>query len=129
MRTGRLSLSAAARASGTTPRTVRRYAAPALVQTGRRTSAAPTDRLYRRMAVLSADGGRQDVDVRSSAQASRVAAHWNAVDRYLRTGDTTALKPFRNCKVGGQQLATDPDALEAFARHGELAIESIYAYR
>lgn len=81
------------------------------------------------MAVLAADGGRHDVDVRSSAQASRVAAHWNAVDRYLRTGDTTGLKPFRNRKVGGQLLATDPAALEAFARRGELAIESIYAYR
>ncbi len=129
MRISRLSLSAAARASGTTPRTVRRYAAGALVQTGRRTTAAPTDRLYRRMAVLGADGARHDVDVRSSAQASRVAAHWNAVDRYLCTGDTTALNPFRNHKVGGQQLATDPTALEAFARRGELAIESIYAYR
>ena len=129
MRIGRLSLSAAARASGTTARTVRRYAAPSLVQTGRRTTAVPTDRLYRRMALLAADGGRRDVDVRSSAQASRVAAHWNAVDRYLRTGDTSVLKPFRNRTVGGQQLATDPAALEAFARRGELAIESIYASR
>jgi len=129
MRTSRLSLSAAARASGTTPRTVRRYATPALVQTGRRTTAAPTDRLYRRMAVLAADGGRHDINVRSSSQASRVATHWNAVDRYLRTGDTTALKPFRHRTGGGQQLATDPAALEAFARRGELAIESIYAYR
>lgn len=129
MRTSRLSLSAAARASGTTPRTVRRYAAPALVQSGRRATASPTDRLYRRMAVLSTNGGRQDVDVRSSAQASRVAAHWNAIDRYLRTGDTTVLQPFRHRTVGGQQLVTDPAVIEAYARRGELAIENIYAYR
>ncbi len=128
MRTQHLTLTAAARAAGTTPRTVRRYAAPALVQHGRRLTVTPADRIYRRMVVLT-DEGRAEVDVRSSAQASRVASHWNAVDRYLRTGDTSALTPFRNRRVGGQLLATDPPALETYARRGELTTESIYASR
>jgi len=128
MRTSRLSLSAAARASGTTPRTVRRYAAPALVQTGRRTTAAPTDRLYRRMTVLSTDG-RIEVDVRSSAQASRIAAHYNAIDFYLRTGDTRPLRRFTSVTVGGRRLETDLDQVERWARAGELSIDDIYPTR
>lgn len=128
MRTSRLSLSAAARASGTTPRTVRRYASPALVQTGRRTAAAPTDRLYRRMTVLSTDG-RMEVDVRSSAQASRIAAHYNAIDFYLRTGDTRPLKRFASVTVGGRRLETNLDQVERWARAGELSIDDIYPTR
>jgi hypothetical protein len=128
MRTENLSLTAAARAAGTTPTTVRRYAAPALTQHGRRTVATSTDRIYRRMVVLTPDGPRE-VDVRSSAQASRVAAHWNALDTYLRTGDTAGLRKFANKRIGGLALATAPEQIEAYARRGELAIDDIYPHR
>ncbi|MCW2689592.1 MAG: hypothetical protein JWR37_4482 [Mycobacterium sp.] len=128
MRTQGLSLSAAAREAGTRPATVRRYAAPALVQQGRRHQVTPSDRLYRRMRVLTPDG-RRDVDVRSSRQASRVAAHYNAIQHYLRTGDDTALRKFRNVCVGGQPLATDLQAIERHASAGELAIDDIYPHR
>jgi len=122
------SLTAAARDAGTTPATVRRYASPALVRDGRRWSATRTDRIYRRMTVLSTDG-RVDVDVRSSAQASRVAAHYNAIDFYLRTGDARPLKRFATVSVGGRRLQTDLDQVERWARAGELSIDDIYPTR
>jgi hypothetical protein len=128
MRTENLSLTAAARAAGTTAATVRRYAAPGLTQHGRRTVATSTDRMYRRMVVLTPDG-RREVDVRSSAQASRVAAHWNAMDTYLRTGDSKALHRFANRRIGGLALASIPEQVEAYARTGELAIDDIYPQR
>jgi hypothetical protein len=128
MRSEHLSLTAAARAAGTTRATVRRYAAPALTQQGRRTVAKPTDRIYRRMRVLTTDGV-QEVDVRSSRQASRVGAHWNAVDAYLRTGNARALQKFASVRIGGMALATDPEQIETYARRGELAIDDIYPQR
>lgn len=128
MRTDRLPLRAAAKAAGTTPETVRRYAGAALVRQGRRYTVTPTDRLYRRMNLLTADG-RVEVEVRSSTQARRVAAHWNAADVFARTGDTRVLAPFRGVRVGGQLLSTDPDDLERHARHGELSIDEIYPHR
>ena len=128
MRSESLSLSAAARASGTTAATVRRYAAGGLTQHGRRTVATTSDRIYRRMVVLTPDGPRE-VDVRSSAQASRVGAHWNAVDAYLRTGNARALRKFASIRIGGLALATDPEQIETYARRGELAIDDIYPHR
>src|SRR4051812_643846 len=65
MRTEQMSLTTAAAAAGTTPRTVLRYADPALTRTGRRYQATAGDRLYRRMAVVGPEG-RIDVDVRGS---------------------------------------------------------------
>jgi hypothetical protein len=128
MRIDNLSLTAAARASGTTAATVRRYAAPGLTRHGRRTVATTSDRMYRRMVVLTPNG-RREVDVRSSAQASRVAAHWNAMDTYLRTGDAKALHKFANKRIGGLALASEPEQVEAHARTGELAIDDIYPHR
>src|SRR4051812_6019391 len=55
-------LTAAAQATGTSPRTVKRYAGPALSKEGTRYRVAPTDRLYRRMTVLG-PAGPVDVDV------------------------------------------------------------------
>jgi hypothetical protein len=69
------------------------------------------------MVVLTPDG-RREVDVRSSAQASRVAAHWNALDTYLRTGDSAALRRFANKRIGGLALA--------FQNHGS-AVPSLLA--
>jgi len=90
--------------------------------------ATTTDRMYRRMVVLTPEGPKE-VDVRSSAQASRVGAHWNAVDAYLRTGDKKGLRKFANIRIGGVGLATEPETLEAYARRGELAIDDIYPQR
>jgi hypothetical protein len=128
MRTDGLSLSAASRAAGTTPGTVRRYAGQALISDGHHARVTASDRLYRRMSILSSDG-RVEVDVRSSAQASRVAAHYNAIDFYLRTGNAQPLKRFARISVGGRRLATDLEQVERWARAGELSIDDIYPAR
>jgi hypothetical protein len=86
------------------------------------------NRIYGRTRVLTTDGVKE-VDVRSSAQASRVGAHWNAVDTYLRTGHTAGLHKFTTMRIGGVALATDPEQIETYARRGELAIDDIYAQR
>jgi hypothetical protein len=126
MRQRNLSLTRAAAEAGTTVRTVKRHAHGALDQRGRRIVAKPTDRLARPMSVFTPEGPRTVV-IRSSRKASDVAAHWAAIQRYLATGDTTALARFDSKTAGGVRLGTDPDAIEAWARIGELAIDDIYA--
>jgi hypothetical protein len=128
MRTDHLSLPAAARAAGTTPATVRRFAQPALTTAAGRTVATPADRLYRRMSVLTPEG-RQDIDVRGSRAAAKVSAHWNAAEHYLATGDTSRLDKFAGVRVGGAELATRPSDVERHWTRGELDIDDIYPYR
>jgi hypothetical protein len=126
MRHRNLSLTRAAAEVGTTVRTVRRHADAALERRGRRLVAKSSDRLARPMSVFTPDGP-QTVIVRSSAKASVVAGHWAAIQKYLASGDTTALAKFTKQTVGGVRLGTDPNAIEAWARIGELAIDDIYA--
>lgn len=125
MRQEGLSLKDAARLAGTTPRTVHRYAEPALTKTGNRYKASLGDRLYRRMAVMTATG-RVDVDVRGSRSASLVGSHHNAIQRYLAIGDEWLLAPYRGKRVGGQELLADPARLEQIAAQRELDIDDIY---
>ena len=48
-----------------------------------------SDRLLRVMVVLT-HGGKQEIAVRDSRQASLIGEHWNAVERYLSTGEASA---------------------------------------
>lgn len=126
MRTQKLSLTSAARAAGTTRATALRYADDALERDAAgRFRARKADRLFRRMQIL-AEGGRTEVDVRGSHAASIIARHWNAVKRFLVTGDVAVLRPFIGKRVGGRVLMTDPDTIEEEARRGEVAFEDIY---
>ncbi len=127
MRTDRVSRAEAAHRSGTTPRSVARYVGSAL-QRGKdgRYRALPTDRIARPVQVLTRDG-RKNLVLRGSRVASTVARHWNAVHRFLGTGDTEALAPFHGKRVAGHTLETDPDAIEREARRGELEFEDLYA--
>src|SRR5437762_7153010 len=95
MRNERLSRSAAARAVGTTPRTMERYVGPALTRDeAGRYRARPTDRLARPVRVLTTEGPK-DLILRGSRVASVVGRHWNAVHRFLGSGDVSALNAFR----------------------------------
>lgn len=125
MRSSGLTLTEAAKLAGTTPATVRRYAGSALTQTGNRYRASSGDRLYRRMAAFGYQG-RTEVDVRSSRAGSLIGAHFNAVSRYLATGDAGVLAPFRGRSVGGVELLTDPARIEQLAARRELDIDDIY---
>jgi hypothetical protein len=126
MRSRGLSLRAAADFVGTTPDSVRRYADNALVKENGRYYATVSDRTYQRMSVLSVDGVA-DIDTRGSRVRSLVGRHWNAIRRFGATGDVSLLKPFTGRRVGGVELASDPDLIEEYIRQGEIDLDDIYA--
>jgi hypothetical protein len=84
-----------------------------------------SDRLTRPVHVLTTEGVKP-LTLRGSRVATLVAKHWNAVHRFLSTGDTAALAPFHHTRVAGHVLETNPDAIERQARHGELEFEDLY---
>ena len=91
-----LSLSAAARESGTTLRTIRRHAPSVLETRSGRLDVQASDRLPRPMRMLTPTG-EVIVNTRSSRTASRISRHNNAVrELYTSAGDTSALKPFND---------------------------------
>jgi hypothetical protein len=125
MRQSGVSLKEASARTGTSPESVRRYAGDALEMHGTRYRATPADRSYQRMSVLSTDG-IADIDTRGSRVRSVAARHWNAISRFAATGDASVLAPFRGKRVGGVELATDPDQIEEYLRRGEIDIDDIY---
>lgn len=88
--------------------------------------------------VLTRDGV-QTVTGLTTNDRAEVARHWNAVRRYLETGDETGLSPFDdqlvgaielphepNVVLGGYRLETDPSVIEWHAVRGDVRFESIY---
>jgi len=126
MRRDGLSLGAAAERAGTTPAAVLRHTGPALELERGRYRARPADRLLRVMRVLGPGGVEHEVEVRGSRAASLVGEHWAAIGVYLQTGDDSRLQALEGKRVAGIWLETDPDAIEEWARRGELEIEDIY---
>lgn len=124
---GGLSLSAAAREAGTTVRAVRRWAAPAVKRLPNgRYRVTRSDRLYRRLRVISSEGPVW-VDSWSSREAQLASAHANAVRAYGVRTDADSLAPFRGRTVGGVELETDVLALGALASAGELDAFDLYS--
>ncbi len=128
MRSEGLSLPHAAKEAGTTPAVVRKYVSSALRTSRGRVTAKPSDRLYRRMTVITPEGPTL-VEVRGSRSASLIGKHANAVRKFVETGDVRDLRKFRGETVGGHTLATDPDTLQQLARRGEVDLEDIYDLR
>jgi len=122
MRRDGVTLKQASERVGIPPGVVRFWARDALQ--GDRTTTG--DRLLRMMWIVT-DGQVVKVGVRGSHQAGAVSAHWQAVTRFLETGDQNALAPFRDKSVAGHRLETDPDVLERLALSGPLQFEDIYA--
>lgn len=75
--------------------------------------------LGRAIYVLGFDG-YVPVTVRSSKEAKLASRHLNAVSRFLRTGDTEALKPFVRKRIARVELLTDPGRLRELANAGLL---------
>jgi hypothetical protein len=77
------------------------------------------------------DEGLVALPIRSSASASRIGEYWNAVDRYLRTGQTEDLEPFAKklVRVRGvpHKFVTDPMLLDRLANAGEVRFDDLYA--
>jgi hypothetical protein len=125
------SLSSAARAVGTTPDAVRRYAGSALSRgTNGRYEAKASDRLYRKMKFLDANGIRA-VEPANSREASKLGRYWDTLDYYLRTGDDRRLRRFRRQLLRTRDktrlpFLTDLDTINYLARAGELSFEDLY---
>jgi hypothetical protein len=72
------------------------------------------------------------IGVRDYRQAVLLADYWNAVQKYLETGDASALERFRGKHitdaVGAEiLLITDLDELNRLGNAGSLSFESLYA--
>jgi hypothetical protein len=121
------SRTAAERAEHTTHNTVDRWVGADLTRgPSGRVVATPSDRHSRGMDVLTIDG-LQNLDVRSSRQRTLVSRHWNAIRLYRDYGELQPLRDLVGSSVAGHLLECDYDAIDEWARLGELEIEDIYA--
>jgi hypothetical protein len=131
MRNGRVSLADAARKAGTSRENVFQYAGAAITRDPQgRYVATPTDRLYRRMAMIT-KGRVIFVDVSDSTTASWISRHHNAVKRYLYRADDRGLGTFKGKGVRDTRgqihpFETDLDTLDRLANIGEIEFDSIY---
>ncbi len=71
-------------------------------------------------------GGMITLSGLGDAEATEVGRHWNAVRRYLETGEDTALAEFQRSFIRGRELAASAALVEWFAVRGEVSFESIY---
>ena len=132
MKSNHSSASAGARAAGLPPRVFIREARSALrkLKNGRYVP-RPNDHLFRPVIAVSKDKGPIEVGTNDSREASIAGKHSSAVERYLETGDDSALRRLpRNYILDAQanriELLTDLDELDRLGSAGELSFESLY---
>ncbi len=131
MRSEKLSLTKASREFGLSPRAVLARAGSALRKTkSGRYVARPSDKLLR-VLVIPSPQGLQEIAVRGSDVASKIAEYSDAVQTYLRTGDSSKLKKFRRLKLLDEKgkrikLVTDLTKLQELGSAGVLSFESLY---
>jgi len=131
MREKHLSASAAARAA--------RISRSVLIRRGRsglkklkngRYFAKPNDHLFRPIVVVSNEG-QMEVATNDFREASIAGKHSAAVQRYLETGDDSALRRLPRKYITDAQgqrveLLTDLDKLDRLGSASELSFESLY---
>jgi len=126
-----VSLSKASREFGIARNIVLKLGRSALRKRNGRYVATKTDRLLRVLTILGIKG-KKEIATRDSRQASLIGSYWAAVQRYLQTGDDSALLKFKKTRVldaSGKRhrLLTDLKALIRQASAGVLSFESMYA--
>jgi hypothetical protein len=132
MRNDKVSLTQAARDAGTSPRTVTKWAKSALrKQKSGKYAAKASDKLLRIVMIPTPEGMRE-IAVRESKQVSLLAEYWNALHRYLQTGDALQLKTFQDKQIKDANgvdvpLPTDLTVLNRLGSAGVLSFESLYA--
>jgi hypothetical protein len=133
MRSDNVSASSAAHATGISPSVLKRRGRSALqkLQNGRY-AANHHDDLVRVVIVVSESKGPMEVATSDSREASKAGKHSAAVQRYLETGDDSALRRFQGQHIIDAQgnrvaLLTNPDELDRLGSAGELSFESLYA--
>jgi hypothetical protein len=135
MRADRVSLQEASREFGLDPRVVARLGKSALrKRKNGQYVAKPTDKLLKSFVVPAADekGGKREIAIRDSQQASILGKHWAGVQRYLQTGDASSLQKLRRKYVidaDGKRvpLLTNLAELDRLGSAGALSFESLYA--
>jgi hypothetical protein len=130
MRARGISLRKASRESGIAPRVAAKLAKSALRRRKGRYIVKREDTLLRVLALPTAKGIRE-VALRDSRQASVVGKYWDAVQKYIRTGDESALSEFRRKRIIDMnkrriRFVTDVDQLNRLANARVLSFESIY---
>jgi len=132
MRSEHVSLRKASKEFGINPNTVLRLGRSALRnQRNGKYVAKKMDRLLRIMSVLTAKG-RSEIAIRDSRQASLLGKYWAAVQKYLQTGDDSALRELQGTKITDASrkrhaLLTDLSQLNTLGSAGVLSFESLYA--
>jgi hypothetical protein len=132
MRRDKLSLQRAAREEGISPATVLRHAGSALRKSSAGTyKARKSDRLLR-VIILPTPDGLAEIATVASRAGTIAGEYWNAVNRYLETGDETDLAAFRGVTIRDAQgnavpLLTDTAELERLGSAGILSFQSMYA--
>jgi hypothetical protein len=92
-------LAVAAREIGIDPRTVARHLGKALAKRADgKYHARPTDKISRNMTIYS-QGKQTAITVADSTTASTIGQYFNAVRKYLNTGDNSDLKKFKNVTI------------------------------
>lgn len=132
MRAEAVSLRKASREFGVNPRLVLALGGSALRK--RRDGhyvARPKDRLLRVLAVPTPNG-LAEVALRDSRQASLLGQYWDAVQKYLQTGNASGLKKLKRRQIITAdrkriRLITDPEQLSRLGNAGVLSFESLYA--
>jgi hypothetical protein len=133
MRWSNFSASAAARAVGISRGTLIRRGGSAVEKLHNgRYAAKSHDHLFRVVIVVSESKGPVEVATRNSREASKAGKHSAAVQRYLETGDDSALRRFKGKHIIDSQgnrvaLLTDLDELDELGSAGNLSFESLYA--
>jgi hypothetical protein len=132
MRADGISLRRAAGAFGLNPDVVLRLAGPALrKRTNGRYAAKASDKLLRILVLPKRGAGLREIATRDSREASKAAEYWNALHRYLSTGDASAIRQFNGKHItdanGSKvRLLTDLKELDRQGNAGNLSFESIY---
>jgi len=123
------SLSAAARAEGTTLEAIRRWFPEAITQDqpGGRIGVTPSDRYSAKVQVLTKEGALS-VTAHGSRERELAGRHRATVIRVLQGRDpASALEQYRGTTVGGHELLSDYEALSTFAQAGVVGqLDSLY---
>jgi hypothetical protein len=125
------SLRQASRKFGLDPRKVQELARPALRKLRNGRWAARTRDHLLRVLPIPTPTRLREVGFNDSRQATVVGRYWNAVDRYISSGDASALRAFRGKYIidaNGKRvrLLTDLQELDRLGSAGVLSFESLY---
>jgi hypothetical protein len=132
MRAERITLPVSSKYFGLDSRTVVQWARPALRKgSNGRYVAKSHDSLLRVLVILTSNG-LQEIATNDSREASLLSKYWAAVEKYLQTGDASALRNIRRKTVINSdgkrvRLIKDLAELDRLGSAGVLSFESIYA--